>query len=88
MNESRYEEHARLMKAIAHPTRLHLLELIRDNSPCVRSMEEALDIAQPTVSQHLSILRNLDIVESERNGHKVCYKIKNKTVLKLLDTIK
>ncbi|RKY75682.1 ArsR family transcriptional regulator [candidate division KSB1 bacterium] len=82
-----YKEQAKLLKAIAHPTRLHLLEIIRDTNPCVRSMEEALGIAQPTVSQHLSILRNLGIVESERQGHQVCYKIKNKTVLKLLDSI-
>ncbi|MCD6117389.1 winged helix-turn-helix transcriptional regulator [bacterium] len=82
-----YNERARLLKALANPTRLQLLELIRDTSPCVRSMEEELGMAQPTVSQHLSILRNLGIVESHREGHLVCYKIKNDCVLKLLDSM-
>jgi len=82
-----YNESARLLKALANPTRLQLLELIRDSNPCVRVMEEELGMAQPTVSQHLSILRNLGIVESHREGHQVCYKIKNDCVLKLLDSI-
>lgn len=87
MTKADYQENARLLKALAHPTRLHLMFLIRDKQPCVRFMEETLGIAQPNISQHLSMLRNMGIVEAEREGNQVCYSIKNLKVLKLLDAL-
>jgi ArsR family transcriptional regulator len=87
MESLNYNEGARILKALAHPTRLHLLDLIRDNQPCVKVMEQTLGLAQPNISQHLSLLRNLGIVEAEREGNQVCYRIKNKTVVKLLDSL-
>jgi len=88
MSENNYIEGARVLKALAHPTRLHLLEIIREKCPCVRSMEEILGLAQPNISQHLSLLRNIGIVEAERDGHKVCYHIKNQKVIRVLDALK
>ena len=82
-----YEDSARILKALAHPTRLHLLDLIRDQNPCVKFMEETLGLAQPNISQHLSLLRNIGIVQAERDGNLVCYRIKNEVVLKLLDAL-
>ena len=85
--QDHYEENARILKALAHPTRLHLMDLIRDKGPCVKVMEEELGLAQPNISQHLSLLRNIGIVEAERFGNQVCYRVKNETVLKLLDAM-
>jgi len=82
-----YDESARILKALAHPTRLQLVDLIREKRPCVKFMEEVLGVAQPNISQHLSLLRNLGIVEAEREGNLVCYRIKNQRVLKLLDVL-
>ena len=82
-----YEENARILKALAHPTRLHLVDLMRKKGPCVRDMEAELGLAQPNISQHLSLLRNMGIVEAERFGNQVCYHIKNETVMKLLDAM-
>ena len=87
MTKFDYDEHAKILKALAHPTRLHLVHLIREKSPCVRAMEEVLGIAQPNISQHLSLLRNLGIVEAEREGNQMCYRVKNETVLKLLNVL-
>jgi DNA-binding transcriptional ArsR family regulator len=50
-------------------------------------MEELLGISQPNLSQHLSLLRHTGVVESEREGNQVCYRIKNEMVLKLLDAL-
>jgi DNA-binding transcriptional ArsR family regulator len=83
-----YKEGARILKAIAHPVRLQLLDIIRNAHPCVRFMEEELGIAQPNISQHLSLLRNIGIVESQRDGNQVCYSIKNEIVLNILDSLK
>ena len=82
-----YDESARILKALAHPTRLQLVDLIREKRPCVKFMEEVLGVAQPNISQHLSLLRNMGIVEAEREGNLVCYRIKNQRVLKLLDVL-
>ena len=82
-----YDERALILKALAHPTRLRIVNLIRRQKPCVRGIEEALGLSQPNVSQHLSLLRNIGIVEAEREGNQVCYRIKNPIVLKLLDVL-
>lgn len=75
-NEVDYEESARILKALAHPTRLRLINIIRDAGPCVKMMEDVLGVAQPNISQHLSLLRNLGIVESHRVGNQVSIKLK------------
>jgi DNA-binding transcriptional ArsR family regulator len=82
-----YDESALVLKALAHPTRLRIVNLIRVQKPCVRGIEEALGLAQPNVSQHLSLLRNVGILEAEREGNQVCYRIKNPIVLELLDVL-
>ena len=88
MQQKNYDAEAQMLKALAHPTRLHLLDLIREQKPCVKAMEGILGVAQPNISQHLSLLRNLKIVVAEREGNQVCYRIQNKTVLKILDAMK
>jgi len=80
-------ENVRLLKALAHPTRLQILRLIHEQHPCVKRMEKILGIAQPNLSQHLSLLRNLNIVEAERTGNQVCYRIKNPMVLKVMHVL-
>jgi ArsR family transcriptional regulator len=87
IQKSNFIESARFLKALAHPTRLQLVDLIRSSRPCVKSMEQILGIAQPNISQHLSLLRNVGIIESERTGNQVCYRIKNEIVFELLDVL-
>lgn len=87
MIQTHFEENARLLKALAHPTRLQIVTLIRERRPCVKIMEGILGVSQPNLSQHLSLLRNIGAVEAEREGNQVCYRIKNQTILKLLDAL-
>lgn len=82
-----YETNAQLFKALSHPTRLHIIDLIKDREPCVKVMEEILGLAQPNISQHLSLLRNLGIVKAKRDGNQVCYQISNDRIEKLLKVI-
>ncbi|MCK5145879.1 helix-turn-helix transcriptional regulator [bacterium] len=86
MSEMGYDEKARILKAIAHPTRLQLLNMMRGDCPCVKNMEKALGLAQPNISQHLSLLRNVGIVACVRDGNQMCYSIKDRHVLKIIDT--
>jgi DNA-binding transcriptional ArsR family regulator len=82
-----YNRNAQIFKALAHPTRIHLIELILAKRPCVKMMEETLGLAQPNISQHLSLLRNLGIVQTERDGNQICYFISNERITKLIDLI-
>ncbi len=79
-----FEEFAKILKAIAHPTRLHLLHMMYNECPCVRDMESEVGVSQPNISQHLSLMRNIGIVSSEREGNQMCYKIENQTVRNIL----
>lgn len=65
------EELARLIKALADPTRVQILSLIRaspERAACVCDLTEPLGFSQPTVSHHLKILVDAGILERERRG--------------------
>jgi len=66
---------AALLRALSHPARLRIVSLLSGGELCVKRIEEALGIPQPAVSQHLSRLRYAGLIESERRGHLVCYRL-------------
>ncbi len=68
-----YQRKAELFKALAHPTRLKILDAIREGEVCVRSLEELTGASQSCVSQHLSLLRELELVRCRRQGNQICY---------------
>jgi ArsR family transcriptional regulator, arsenate/arsenite/antimonite-responsive transcriptional repressor len=76
-NQARIEHTASLLKAIGHPVRLQILHhLARENkSVCVCDIEPHLGIKQPTVSHHLKILREAELVEFEQRGLFAYYRI-------------
>lgn len=63
---------------LAHPVRLHILELLAQNGGqvCVCDLEAALPVKQPTISHHLRILRNHGLIEDERDGLWVYYSVR------------
>ncbi len=64
-----------LLRALAHPVRLRIIELLSSGELCVKRLEELLGIPQPSVSQHLRRLKYGGLIESERRGHLVCYRL-------------
>jgi DNA-binding transcriptional ArsR family regulator len=76
---------AELFKAIAHSTRLEILQFLRNGERCVCEIFPALDIEQPNVSRHLSVLKKEGIVSSRKDGLKVIYKVNDENIYKLLD---
>jgi ArsR family transcriptional regulator len=73
---------------MSHPTRLRILDLLRESGSCVHDLEERLGLRQSNVSQHLRILRDLGLVSVARQGHTVCYSLNQALVIPLLDTLK
>ncbi len=70
-----FEKAASLLRALSHPIRLRIIELLGGGELCVKNLEETLEISQSSVSQHLTRLRYAGLIESERKGHLVCYRL-------------
>ena len=69
---------ANIFKALADETRLKIIKLLtlKGNSICVGFIAKSINISQPAVSQHLKILKNVNLVEADRQGFHVHYSIK------------
>lgn len=80
-----FEDYAQIFKALAHPIRLRIAcGLTRKDECNVSVMVEKLNVAQPTVSQHLNILKNAGIIKGYKKGTQICYRISNEQVRKLV----
>ncbi|GAB6138088.1 ArsR/SmtB family transcription factor [Halanaerobaculum tunisiense] len=77
-----------LFKALAHPTRIRILELLKEGERCVCTIYEELEQSQPNISQHLSKLKNANLVESRKDGLQVYYKLKGEGILEILQLAK
>lgn len=63
------------LKALADGNRLRILRLLMERPHCVGELKEALGVAQPTVSKHLSILEEAGWVEKNRHGNFIYYQL-------------
>ena len=79
-----YENQAVFLKALGQPTRLQILDLLKNGERCVCEIFPAIDQEQANVSKHLTILKQSGILESRKEGLRVIYWIKNKEVLDLI----
>ncbi len=82
-----YEQNSQILKALAHPLRLKMVEMLMDDECCVTDVTNALGISQSTSSQHLGILKNTGIVYPKKYGTKTCYIVKNKTAMKIISQL-
>jgi ArsR family transcriptional regulator len=64
-----------LLKAAGEPTRLRILNLLREGDICVCDLQAVLEIPQPTISRHLAALRHAGLVADTRNGTRVVYSL-------------
>jgi ArsR family transcriptional regulator len=82
------EKRIELLKVLAHPARIRILEELVEGVKCVSDFEETLDISQPNVSQHLSLLRTHGIVDFFVDGRLKCYFLKEPFIPDLLTLLK
>lgn len=79
-----YSVKADYFKALAHPARIRILELLRQGERSVGELVVDLELEQSNVSQQLGVLRAKGIIESRRDGATVYYRVKDLRVFKLL----
>ena len=83
----RYEERARVLKAMAHPARLYILDRLSAGECTVMELTDAIGCEMPTVSRHLAILRNAGIVTGTKRGSNVFYTLEVPCVLNFFGCI-
>jgi DNA-binding transcriptional ArsR family regulator len=74
-----------VFKALAHPTRIQIVKLLKEGELCVCNILPNLDSEQSNTSQHLTVLKNQGIVDSRKDGAKVIYAIKNREVFEMIN---
>ncbi|HOC39315.1 MAG TPA: metalloregulator ArsR/SmtB family transcription factor [Thermodesulfobacteriota bacterium] len=82
-----YAAKARVIKALAHPMRLWMVERLVAGERCVCEFVNDVDVDFSTVSKHLALLRQAGIVEDEKRGKQVYYRLKVPCVIKLISCV-
>jgi DNA-binding transcriptional ArsR family regulator len=80
--------HAGICQALADPKRILILYALSEGAKNVTELTEALDVPQPTVSRHLKVLRERQLVTTEREGVSVRYSLADERVIEALDTMR
>jgi len=86
--QARFKAPAAIIKALAHATRLFILDELSRGERCVRDLTEMIGAEMPTVSRHLSLLKNAGILEDEKRGAQVFYRVRIPCVLEVLSCVK
>lgn len=84
INENNIEKVARCMKALAHPLRLKVIVALKEKELSVQELVEAVGTTQSNVSQHLTIMRDKNILDSRREANQVFYRVGDCKVLDLV----
>ena len=82
-----FEERAKIIKALAHPTRLYIVDQLKDQRKCVQELTEMIEADISTVSKHLSVLKNAGLVIDEKEGQMVYYSLKVPCVLNFFSCV-
>jgi ArsR family transcriptional regulator len=78
---------ARIIKALAHPTRLFIVDELSKRERCVCELRAMVDADMSTVSKHLAILKAAGIVSDEKRGNQVFYSLRVPCVLRFFDCV-
>jgi ArsR family transcriptional regulator len=83
----KYEARAAIIKAMAHPTRLLIIDKLSKREHCVCEFQEMVGADMSTISKHLAILKNAGIVAIDKRGQMVFYRLTCPCVLSFLSCI-
>jgi DNA-binding transcriptional ArsR family regulator len=87
MEEKVLELKAEILKALAQPTRLKILELLRNGERCICEIVPAINGEQSNISRHISLMQKSNLVTTRKDGVKVMVKVSDPRVFEILDSI-
>lgn len=85
--EKRYKARAKIIKALAHPSRLFIVDELEKGKKCVCELTEMIGDDISTVSKHLSLLNEVGLISKEKQGNKVFYTLETPCILKFLGCV-
>ena len=85
MNLTNYQTQSNFFKALNHPVRLAILDVLRLDEACVCHLEAVLGQRQAYISQQLAVLREADIIHDRRDGWNIYYRVKDPKIFDLID---
>ena len=85
--KTNYEWKARVVKALAHPSRLAMIDALANGEKCVCELQEIVGSDITTVSKHLSLMKKAGLVEDRKDGLWVYYRLKVPCILRFFDCI-
>lgn len=88
MYQQVFHLHAELLKALAHPKRLEIVQLLRKQTLSVTEIQNMLDLPQANLSQHLQILRESGVVITHREGKQIYYRLSHPNFIKACDLMR
>ena len=77
----KYEGRARVIKALAHPSRLLIVDKLAEHAHCVNELTALIGSDMSTVSKHLSVLKNAGVVQDEKRGSSIYYSLRIPCIL-------
>ena len=87
MEERVLELKAEILKALAQPTRLKILELLRNGEKCICEIVPAINGEQSNISRHISLMQKSQLVTTRKDGVKVMVRVKDPKVFEILDSV-
>jgi len=85
--QAKFEARARIIKAMAHPTRLFIVDTLSHGERCVCELTDMIGADASTVSKHLSVLKNAGIVQDDRRGAQIYYSLACPCVLNFFQCV-
>lgn len=82
-----FKPQARIFKALAHPGRLLIVDELSRGERCVCELAEMVGSEMPTVSRHLSVLKNAGIVDDDKRGTQVFYRLVTPCVMRFFQCV-
>jgi len=83
-----YKLQAEVLKMLSNPRRLEIIHLLADGPREVSRLADEMGISQPNVSQHLALMRSAGIVEAERDGREVRYRLSDPDIICACETMR
>ena len=87
MKNQYYEQRARILKAMAHPSRLMIIESLAKGEKCVNELRQIVGYDLSTISRHLALLRDSGIVDDRKDGLRVYYRLRCPCILEFFTCV-
>ncbi len=88
MDEKILEMKAEILKILAQPTRLKILETLRNGEKCICEIVPAINGEQSNVSRHISLMEKAHLVTTRKEGVRVMVKVKSPEIFEILDMVR